>query len=191
MEVVLLILMGIFWFIVQIVKWIGWSFEASKQHEYDLVANDVLATNGEAFIARKYVWSENEIDKISKELDEIFGDSWHQWSDADKTLNTSIWTEGTYKTPYSVIYHLLLAKEGKINRNGPAKYVKPHAMCGLSEEESFEVLKKISLVIERLLIEKHPKHAYDLEMLTNGTSIMQRYWVKYIDASGSWKRLEM
>ena len=212
MEVVLLMLMGLAWILMYIWKGAKWLFESHRVEVYNLTAKDVVATDDEAFAVTQMLqgWQNREgvIAEIQDVLDDIFGDRWRAW------VNRSFWadvnstfyeqlpgeaSEKPYKEFKNVCFHLLLAKTGKVYKWYGGRMAGSHIICGLSEEESMEVFKKISLAIEKMLIEKHPDHAYDLEMMTKNeynrylgeqTFILMRFVLNYYGGTSGWEMLE-
>lgn len=213
MEVVMLMLMGLAWILMYIGKGARWLFESHKEGIYNLTAKDVVATDDEVLAVARMLKKIPQdgigaLAEIQDVLDDIFEDKWYCWVDRffwaniDNTSCDKLPGEAKdkpYKEFKNVCFHLLLARIGKVHRWYGACMAGSHIICGLSEEESKDIFKKISLSIEKTLIEKHPDHAYDLEMMTKKeyyryfgeqTFIAMRFVVNYYGSASAWKRLE-
>lgn len=206
MEVVLLILLGLFWLIVYIRKGAVWLFESHKEGVYNQVAKDVVATDDEVFAATRVFQSPQNrrggFAEIQDILDDIFGDEWYYWTGLRDTVWDKLPGEATaqpYREFKNVCFHLFLARTGKVYNGFGGRLASCPKFSYFSEEESMEIFKKISFAIEKMLIEKHPDHAYDLEMMTKTeyrqytgecTFIALRFVVNSGRGASGWKRLE-
>ena len=207
MEVVMLMLLGLFWLIVYIGKGGVWLFWSHKESVYNQVAKDVVATDEEVFAVTRMLQSPQNrrggFAEIQDVLDDIFGDKWYRWTDLHEGAWDKLPGEASDK-PYmyfkNVCFHLLLARYGKVYKGFGGRIAGSHIICYMSEEESMEIFKKISFAIEKMLIKNHPDHAYDLEMLTKEqynqytgecTYIAPRFYVKSGAGASGWKKLEM
>lgn len=206
MEIVLLMLMGLGWVLFQIVEIIDVVIKSKMTEAYNLVAKDIIATEEETQDAERILansQSRNDgIMEIKDVLDDIFGDRWHQWAERnDFIVNpySGYRTQCPYSNFNSLCLSLLLAKRGKMRKS--MELVKNHSVCGLSKEESSGIIKRISFAVEKMLVENHPDHAYDLEMVTRtehygaGCSPMPFISPRFFTYAGkdkaSWKRLEL
>lgn len=205
MEVVLLMLMGLAWVLVYIGKGARWLFESHKDGIYNLTAKDIVATDDEVFAVTRMLQSPQNrrggFAEMQDVLDDIFGDEWYYWTGLSGTAWDNLPGEATaqpYREFKNVCFHLLLAKTGKVYKGFGGRVASCPQFSYFSEEESMVFFKKISFAIEKMLIEKHPEHAYDLEMMTKKecyrykeiTYIAPRFYVNSCGGASNWKRLE-
>lgn len=205
MEVVLLMLMGLAWVLVYIGKGARWLFESHKEGIYNLTAKDIVATDDEVFAVTRMLQSPQNrrggFAEIQDVLDDIFGDEWYYWTGLSGTAWDKLPGEARWQ-PYrefkNVCFHLLLAKTGKVYNGYGGRVASCPQFSYFSEEESMEIFKKISFAIEKMLIEKHPDHAHDLEMMTKKeyfryrtvTFIGLRFYVNSCCDASKWDMLE-
>lgn len=205
MEVVMLMLMGLAWVLVYIGKGARWLFESRKEGIYNLTAKNIVATDDEVFAVTRMLQSPQNrrggFAEIQDVLDDIFGDEWYYWTGLSGTAWDNLPGEATaqpYREFKNVCFHLLLAKTGKVYKGFGGRVASCPQFSYFSEEESMVFFKKISFAIEKMLIEKHPEHAYDLEMMTKKecyrykeiTYIALRFYVNSRGGASNWKRLE-
>lgn len=205
MEVVMLMLMGLAWVLVYIGKGTRWLFESRKEGIYNLTAKNIVATDDEVFAVTRILQSPQNrrggFAEIQDVLDDIFGDEWYYWTGLSGTAWDNLPGEAAaqpYREFKNVCFHLLLAKTGKVYKGFGGRVASCHQFSYFSEAESMVFFKKISFAIEKMLIEKHPEHAYDLEMMTKKeyyryrteTFIALRFYVNSCSSASAWKRLE-
>lgn len=155
-------------------------YDGKKQGRIDAAYKELVATWEEERAAKnKFLRSRTRIDALSEirdELDYIFGDKWYDWIELyNEWYIHKEFTNGHEFLQFkNVCYTLILAKWGKFS-NVLAGTVRSYVVCGLSEEESIEALKRIASTAERLVSEKHPDFAYEAEMLISPSCMAKCY----------------
>lgn len=89
----------------------------------------------------------------------------------------------------NIVYYLILAKSGQAPPNFSL-----HKITGFSEEESYDIIKKTCVVIERILKQRFPGLSHDLDMFVceigEHKSVEFRYRVDYLQISNA-RKLEI
>lgn len=169
MELVLLVLMGIFW----LIKWVIDQYRNIQFARDDAIRNAIYADVGTSFAIKKKL-ADKELrmqcfDLVDPDMRYILGDDWRSIFDNDHSDyvfqncigQPPIACYSQFLPIENIVFYLLLANEGKSPYDFGIHGIGDH---GYTVEEAHSIVRRACIVIERILKSRHPDLGNQLDM---------------------------